>query len=479
MLLALLGALAPATVASAGALGGGAGGVVSPAGSGTGEGSAGGLSLPNGLPGSLGGPPSPGLGMPGGAIPGMGTGGGGSAVGALGAGGTLALADSGYSLTQVDPLTGVVDGGSLTGTLTDATATEAQLEQDSMLAINAAQLAQQARQQAAAKQRAAEAAQSNGSLTPGTVPAPYAQILESAIGSCPGLPIGVAAAQLAQESGFNPNAVSSAGAEGIAQFTPPAWQAWAVNADGKTPPSPFDPYDAIPAMVDYDCSLLHAVSGIGADPISLMLAAYNAGLAAVQQYGGVPPFTQTETYVRNIEANASRYGSSTVQAGQTSVSTNGCPTSAPPGTLLDGAPSLATLCAQSVSQARSPQAAHAIIYALDHLGATYSQPLRNAPGYYDCSSLVSRAYEASGVPLAPAGKNAPTTYTIANASWAIRESLASAKPGDLEEPTPDHVVMLLADGYVVQAPFTGQPVDVVSNWTSSPYLVAWVNASGA
>lgn len=449
-----------------------------------------GLGLPGGFAGSGGLSGSSGVGLPGTAgtrlpgsslnLPSIGFGGASSIIAPLSAADAVNFVDSGYNLSDVNPMTGVVDGGSVTSTLSDAVATESQLQQDNLLAINAANLAQQALAQAQAQQRAQEAAQSNGALKGGAVPAPYDQILESSIGSCPGLPIGIAAAQLNQESGFDPNAVSKAGAEGIAQFMPANWQTWQVNADGKTPPSPFDPYDAIPAMIGYDCSLLHAVSGMGGDSIGLMLAAYNSGLGAVQQYGGIPPFAQTQAYVSDIEANASSYATAPAQAaGQTSVSSQGCPSSAPAGTLLDGAPSLASLCSQSVAEARSAQAASAIIYALDHLGDPYSQPLRNARGYYDCSSLVSRAYQSAGVPIAPPGQNAPTTYAIASAPWAVRESLSQAKPGDLEEPTPDHVVMLLADGYVVQAPYTGSSVDVVSNWTASPYLVAWISPSNA
>ena len=165
------------------------------------------------------------------------------------------------------------------------------------------------------------------------------------------------------------------------------------------------------------------------------------------------------------------------QAVQQAQSASGCPTSAPPGTLRGGESNVAQLCADSVAQARSPEAAAAIKYALNNLGVPYSQAQRNEVGYYDCSSFVSRAYEAAGVNIAPAGVNAPTTYTIANAPWAIHESFAAAKPGDLVEPDSGHVVMLLANGYLAQASMPGDVTNVTTVWWSTPYLSVWVDPS--
>jgi cell wall-associated NlpC family hydrolase len=51
----------------------------------------------------------------------------------------------------------------------------------------------------------------------------------------------------------------------------------------------------------YDCGLAKQVASVPGDPTSNMLAAYNAGPGAVKQYNGVPPFAQTQDYVKNIE----------------------------------------------------------------------------------------------------------------------------------------------------------------------------------
>ena len=115
-----------------------------------------------------------------------------------------------------------------------------------------------------------------------------------------GLPAGVAAAQLKQESGWAEDAVSPAGAQGVAQFMPGTWAVYGENGD------PFSARDAIPAYGRYMAALKIAVqplAGLDAELlIRLMLAAYNAGPAAVQQYGGVPPYSETETYITGILA---------------------------------------------------------------------------------------------------------------------------------------------------------------------------------
>ncbi len=75
--------------------------------------------------------------------------------------------------------------------------------------------------------------------------------------------------QIQQESGFNPNALSPAGAEGIAQFMPATAKGYGIN--------PWDPAQALNAAAQYDVSSLHQYGGDWAKA----LAAYNAGGGAV------------------------------------------------------------------------------------------------------------------------------------------------------------------------------------------------------
>ena len=91
------------------------------------------------------------------------------------------------------------------------------------------------------------------------------------------------------ESGFDAQAVSTAGAQGLMQLMP------ALSAElGVT--DPFDPRQNIFAGVRYLRWLLDRHGGNE----SLALASYNAGPGAVAEYGGVPPFRETQHYVRTI-----------------------------------------------------------------------------------------------------------------------------------------------------------------------------------
>ena len=117
----------------------------------------------------------------------------------------------------------------------------------------------------------------------------------------------VLAAQLFQESHFNPAAVSPVGAQGIAQFMPATWAAWGRDENGDGKADPFDMQDAIPAAARFDAHIADMVAAVPGDRTELMLAAYNAGPGAVLRYQGVPPFQETQAYVRTITDLASHW----------------------------------------------------------------------------------------------------------------------------------------------------------------------------
>lgn len=99
------------------------------------------------------------------------------------------------------------------------------------------------------------------------------------------------------ESWFDPGAVSHAGAEGLMQLMPETQRRFGV-AD------PFDPVANISGGVAYLAELLRRY---GQD-WELAVAAYNAGPSAVDEHGGVPPFSETREYLRRIRILRARYG---------------------------------------------------------------------------------------------------------------------------------------------------------------------------
>lgn len=139
----------------------------------------------------------------------------------------------------------------------------------------------------------------------------YVTWLDQAGALCPQVSAALLAAQIDQESGWDPTAVSSAGAEGISQFMPGTWPSWDQPPAVPGPDTPFVPADAIMAQGRYDCALAQAVAGVASenddDITSLMLAAYNAGPAAVIAADGIPDIPQTEAYVSAVLADLSIY----------------------------------------------------------------------------------------------------------------------------------------------------------------------------
>jgi soluble lytic murein transglycosylase-like protein len=141
----------------------------------------------------------------------------------------------------------------------------------------------------------------------------YAPLIEQAAARY-GLDPSVLYGLIQQESGFNPSARSGAGALGLTQLMPGTAASLGVT-------EPLDPAQSIEGGARYLSQLLQQFGGNTADA----LAAYNAGPGAVQQYGGVPPYPETQQYVTDVLANAASYSQSGETATQPAALDVGAP----------------------------------------------------------------------------------------------------------------------------------------------------------
>jgi Rod binding domain-containing protein len=96
-------------------------------------------------------------------------------------------------------------------------------------------------------------------------------------------------AVIMQESGGDPNAVSHKGAKGLMQLTDPTARELGVT-------NPFDPVQNIFGGTRFLAKMLRTFKG----NLELALASYNAGAGAVEKYGGIPPYKETQSYVKDV-----------------------------------------------------------------------------------------------------------------------------------------------------------------------------------
>ncbi len=110
------------------------------------------------------------------------------------------------------------------------------------------------------------------------------------------VPFGLVKALIAEESGFNPDAVSADGACGLMQLMP----VHVKNAEMK---DPFDPKENIEVGTRFLSELLARYNG----DLGMTIAAYNAGPAAVDRYQGIPPYKETRRFVNRVLARYYKY----------------------------------------------------------------------------------------------------------------------------------------------------------------------------
>jgi hypothetical protein len=122
---------------------------------------------------------------------------------------------------------------------------------------------------------------------------PYADLFARA-GARHGVEPSLLAAVAAKESSFDSSAVSPAGAQGLMQFMPATAKELGVN--------PLDPTSAIDGAARYLSSLSKQFGST-----ELALAAYNAGPGTVSRHSGIPPYPETQNYVRAVMTKAEAY----------------------------------------------------------------------------------------------------------------------------------------------------------------------------
>jgi cell wall-associated NlpC family hydrolase len=123
---------------------------------------------------------------------------------------------------------------------------------------------------------------------------PYASLFNQAAAKH-GVSARLLAAVATVESGFDPRAVSPAGAQGLMQLMPATAAGLGVNA--------FDPAQAVDGAARILAGNLREFGSL-----PLALAAYNAGGGAVRQHGGIPPFAETQAYVPKVQAALAALG---------------------------------------------------------------------------------------------------------------------------------------------------------------------------
>jgi soluble lytic murein transglycosylase-like protein len=121
-----------------------------------------------------------------------------------------------------------------------------------------------------------------------TAKAPFRDLIEGAAAHY-GVDADLISSVIAAESNFNPKAISRRNARGLMQLLPETAARLGVR-------NIFDPQENINAGTHYlrDLLLLYK------NDLALTLAAYNAGPQRVQQYGRIPPFAETQSYVRRV-----------------------------------------------------------------------------------------------------------------------------------------------------------------------------------
>ncbi|MGF0320727.1 NlpC/P60 family protein [Nocardia fluminea] len=301
-----------------------------------------------------------------------------------------------------------------------------------------------------------------GQLATGTVPPEYEAWVIRAGTLCEEVSAPLIAAQIEQESGWNPEARSPAGAEGLSQFMPYTWPEYGRDANGNGVISPFDPPDAIMAQAVFDCKIAEqakkdiASGRISGDLIDIILNAYNCGYGCVLANGGPMIVNgETEGYAPGVKEKMPKY---------TQLGTGGGGSVANCSQFRPGATFGANVAAA----------------ALCWLGTEYawgggtmdgpSQGVRDGGVADSFGDYAKTGFDCSGLVIYAVGQASGRTisldhYTVRqlNDSRGKAVSGGDVQPGDIVFPgggNPQHVAIYIGDGNMVEAPQSGDVVKV-------------------